>query len=321
MEIRSLRPEELDAWFDHCMYIFGGGNYSADWRRYFQNHWENDPWRNLEDILVAVDGAEIASTVRIFHRRLFLFGEEVPTGGIGEVSTKPAYRGQGLASALLAAAIRRMEERGMRLSLLSAGIQDFYARLGWRVVPRRWRRTALPEAGGDGTGFRRMDPALDLPALRSLHAAYSGRLNGPIVRDDEFYWSHWFRTEVKSCWVAEEKPGAPHAYLCATAKEGRVRVTEFGAAPGREEALDPLAVRAARELDPAAREISIPAVVPVHQPPTGEEEDRDQMIRLVLPGRLGGVEFRDTDALVAEIARRAAHDPGAGFVFWAIDSY
>lgn len=320
MEIRSLRPEELDAWLDHCMYVFGGGEYSDTWRRYFQHHWANDPWRNLDDILVAVDGTEIAATVRIFHRRLFLFGEAVPMGGIGEVSTKPAYRGQGLASGLLEAAARRMEERGMTVSLLGAGIQDFYARLGWRVVPFRWHRTAVPKGSVDA-GFRRADLDRDLPAMRSLHAAYNGRLNGPVVRDDEFYWTHWFSTEIKGCWVAEDKPGAPYAYLCATAKDGRVTVAEFGAASGREEVFDSLAAHAARELDPAAGQIARPAVIRAHRPMVGEDVDRHQMMRLLRPARLGGVELRDTDALVAEIERRAASDARAGFVFWAIDNY
>ena len=87
MEFRRLRPEELEDWFTHLVSVFALGS-SKGGREYFLRHWENDPWKNLEDIFVAVEAGQILSTVRIMPRRIFLAGEEVTMGGIGEVSTK-----------------------------------------------------------------------------------------------------------------------------------------------------------------------------------------------------------------------------------------
>ena len=44
MEFRALYPEELEAWFDHVTHVFSGN------RQYFVNHWENDPWKDIEGI-------------------------------------------------------------------------------------------------------------------------------------------------------------------------------------------------------------------------------------------------------------------------------
>lgn len=63
----------------------------------------NDPDRTPEGIFVALDSSAgvIASTVRVFTRRIIVQGGEFKLGGIGEVSTKSQYRRQGLASKLL----------------------------------------------------------------------------------------------------------------------------------------------------------------------------------------------------------------------------
>jgi hypothetical protein len=42
MEIRSLRPDELEDWTIHCEQVFGDVN-----RDYFRRHFENDPWRDF----------------------------------------------------------------------------------------------------------------------------------------------------------------------------------------------------------------------------------------------------------------------------------
>jgi hypothetical protein len=86
MELRTLRPEELDAWLDFVHRVFNVP------RAYCARHWHNDPWRSCEGIRVAVDRGQILSTVRVFRRRIYLGGVPVTMGGIGEVSTDPAYQ-------------------------------------------------------------------------------------------------------------------------------------------------------------------------------------------------------------------------------------
>lgn len=55
---------------------------------YFKKHYYCVPYKNIESIFVAVHGNEIASTVRLFCRKMYFHGNEIKVGGIGEVSTK-----------------------------------------------------------------------------------------------------------------------------------------------------------------------------------------------------------------------------------------
>ena len=136
MEFRALYPEELEAWLDHVTSVFTGG------RQYFSNHWHNDPWRDAEGIRVAVDNGTIVSTVRVFIRKMFLHGEPITVGGIGEVSTRPEYRRRGIATQLLKDSIRFMEDRDIAVSVLF-GSQRIYSIEGWEKVPRYYARQSF----------------------------------------------------------------------------------------------------------------------------------------------------------------------------------
>ncbi|KAL6058081.1 putative acetyltransferase [Balamuthia mandrillaris] len=136
-EFRSLGEEELEVWFDHLAFVF-----TQTPRNYFVSHWYNDPWRTVDGIFVAVDKnardnkVVIASTVRVYCRKVYVRGTTFSMGGIGEVSTKPQYRSMGLASALLQKASTWMQHTGMVLgSLHTSNAIPFYKSLGWQSVP------------------------------------------------------------------------------------------------------------------------------------------------------------------------------------------
>ena len=145
MEFRALYPDELEKWLDHVTHVFTGG------RQYFSNHWHNDPWRDPEGIRIAVDDGTIVSTVRVFIRKMFLHGEPVTVGGIGEVSTRPEYRRRGLATQLLKDSIQFMVSRDIVMSSLH-GSQQIYSVEGWEKVPSLLCETTLrcSKTGGMG---------------------------------------------------------------------------------------------------------------------------------------------------------------------------
>ena len=225
MEFRALRGSELEAWFDHAATVFSTP------RAHFVNHWFNDPWKDLEGIRVAVDGGRIASTVRVFMRRIYLGGVRVAAGGIGEVSTLPEYRRRGLATRLLRDAVGFMRERGIAVSSLF-GDQGIYRAEGWERVPLYY---AWRQMGAKVDRAFRIRPANlaegpELEELSALYDAYARRFNGTLVRDHPGYWRDWFPTESPRVWVAEAQ-GAVKAYLSLSAngkKEG-LEVKEFAA--------------------------------------------------------------------------------------------
>lgn len=215
IEIRSLRQDELPQWFEHVSAVF-----TKTPRSYFERHWYADPWRDLQGIRVAVDGDRIAGTVRVFRRRVHLGGQVVSMGGIGEVSTRPEYRGQGISFRLLEDALRIMESWGLAVSMLFASRHGHYGRHGWTLVRNPLRSVLVdPSSVVDpSTAVDRSAPASapapaapvgeiqcrpldlgnqgDLAQVMDLYTRYVGAtLDGPVVRDDPEYWRDWVSVE------------------------------------------------------------------------------------------------------------------------------
>ena len=223
MEFRALRAAELETWFDHAATVFNTP------RAHFVNHWHNDPWKDLEGIRVAVDGGAIASTVRVFMRRMHLGGEPVAAAGIGEVSTLPQYRRRGLATRLLRDAVGFMQERGVAISSLF-GDQGIYGAEGWERIPLYYARKQMAPEAAAAFHVRPADlrQGPELEALATLYAAYARRFNGTFLRDHPGYWRDWFAAESPRVWVAEAE-GEVTAYLslAASGKAEEFEVKEF----------------------------------------------------------------------------------------------
>ena len=221
MEFRALRPEELEAWLDHVTSVFTGG------RQYFSNHWHNDPWRDPEGIRIAVDNGTIVSTVRVFIRKIFLHGEPITMGGIGEVSTRSEYRRRGIATQLLKDSIRFMESRDIVVSVLF-GSQRIYSIEGWEKVPRYYARQSFTAKKQSEWEVRRanFDDEVEVKRIADLYDRYARKFNGTLVRDEIAYWTQWVQTESPNAWVAE-RDGNIEGYISVTPREDELSVKEF----------------------------------------------------------------------------------------------
>ena len=221
MEFRALYPEELETWLDHVTSVFTGG------RQYFSNHWHNDPWRDPEGIRIALDKGAIVSTVRVFIRKMFLHGEPITVGGIGEVSTRPEYRRRGIATQLLKDSIRFMESRDIVMSSLH-GSQHIYSIEGWEKVPRYYARQPFSAKKRSAWEVRpvNFDDAAEVKQIADLYDQYARKFNGTFVRDEIAYWTQWVRTESSNAWVAERN-GIIEGYVSVVRSEDELRVKEF----------------------------------------------------------------------------------------------
>ena len=223
MEFRALYPDELEKWLDHVTHVFTGG------RQYFSNHWHNDPWRDPEGIRIAVDNGTIVSTVRVFIRKMFLHGEPVTVGGIGEVSTRPEYRRRGLATQLLKDSIQFMVSRDIVMSSLH-GSQQIYAVEGWEKVPRYSAKQPFAAQKQVEWDVRpaNFDDAAEVERIAAVYDGYARKFNGTFVRDDIAYWTKWVRTESPSAWIAE-RDGEIEGYVSVVRREDQLNVEEFAA--------------------------------------------------------------------------------------------
>ena len=221
MEFRALYPDELETWLDHVTSVFTGG------RQYFSNHWYNDPWRDAEGIRIAIDNGTIVSTVRVFIRKMFLHGELITVGGIGEVSTRPEYRRRGIATQLLKDSIKFMEESGIAVSSLH-GSQQIYSIEGWEKVPRCYARQTFTAEKQSAWKVRpaNFDNGAEVKRIAELYDRYARKFNGTFVRDEMEYWTKWVQTESSNAWVAERN-GSIEGYVSVVQREDEMTVKEF----------------------------------------------------------------------------------------------
>lgn len=183
----------------------------------------------------------VVGSVRVFHRKIYLGGEAVSMGGIGEVCTREEHRGEGIARRLLAMAVEYMRSQGITVSSLHAGpaVAGLYESLGYRDVPvslssRSWesllelceRLDPGPAPGnpvfetlyGGGAPPRR----LPWEQMAVLHAAYTRHYNGCVARGTkgeqaEAYWRQWALPGMLSAgrsltliWECSVERGAAH---------------------------------------------------------------------------------------------------------------
>ncbi|CAN5683880.1 hypothetical protein BH11ARM2_BH11ARM2_09370 [soil metagenome] len=111
----------------------------------------------------AFAGGRIVSSVHVFMRLIRdREGRPMKVGGIGSVSTHPDFRKQGLSGRLLELAVAGMEEAGCVWSFLGTGVNDHYARYGWRTVSTPdLTGDLLPNAEGDVRTLTPDDATLD----------------------------------------------------------------------------------------------------------------------------------------------------------------
>ena len=138
---RTITRAEVDTWAELCGTVFDAG------KQYFINHFERDPDAREAGIWVALDDGKLVSSVRVFHRCVYISGQRVSMGGIGEVCTLPEYQKRGLSAELLKRSVGYMREQGLNISLLFTGSNNHYARQGWATFIRNNAKVDLSAAG------------------------------------------------------------------------------------------------------------------------------------------------------------------------------
>jgi ribosomal protein S18 acetylase RimI-like enzyme len=160
VETRPVRPEQRRAIFEAEVDAFAGhwgaGPDDGSERRW--QEFERDPLnRDASLWQVAWAGDEVVGMVRpyINEEENVRFG--VSRGWCENISTRAAWRGRGIASALICRALRALRDRGMTEAALSVDAQNetgavrLYESMGFQVVAREleWRRP-LDEGPGSG---------------------------------------------------------------------------------------------------------------------------------------------------------------------------
>jgi GNAT superfamily N-acetyltransferase len=208
-----------------------------DDRSFFARYNENDRAFRDELCLVARDNGRIVTTVQIFDRRIRLMGQEMAMGGIGSVYTLKEFRKRGIASELMRLSLRTMEREAFELSLLFAERLKFYSGFGWESVQRQF--TAISSADSIRTEstveLDDFQPQRDLKEVSRIHESYSGRFDGTVVRDRDYWVGNLaFAGNPSEIFVIARVHGRIEGYGRAVTFHQIPMLMEYGYLPGCE---------------------------------------------------------------------------------------
>jgi len=123
----------LAATFD----IWHDGLNPAGYRRYYSAQRGTAWGRSHLHRWALVGAGEVLASAKVYDLAAVLDGRPIRVVGLGAVFTQPAHRGRGCARTLIDRLLERAGGEGADLALLFSEIgADYYARLGFSVVPR-----------------------------------------------------------------------------------------------------------------------------------------------------------------------------------------
>lgn len=131
-----------------------------------------------------MDGEQWASRLWIVDKEMRIGGSSVRIGGISSVETGEKYRGQGLATQVMEAALKLMQREAYHATILH-GIPDFYHRFGYAVCMPEYelRLTTVDAERAQGSATLREPKDADWPAIARLYNGENAYRTGTIVRD------------------------------------------------------------------------------------------------------------------------------------------
>jgi predicted N-acetyltransferase YhbS len=176
----------LDRILDDTHSIWSDGLARAAYGRFFAAQIAT-PWgRTHLRRFALVDGDEVPASAKLYVFDAVLDGAPIRVAGLGAVFTAPAARRRGAARDLIEQLLERAGGEGADLALLFSEIgPDYYARLGFEVIPtldRQLRVTESTRYGAPMTMVRGGDDR-DLKDIVAMGAARAEPYRFHLTRD------------------------------------------------------------------------------------------------------------------------------------------
>lgn len=239
MQVRSIRPEEIDCCLDLLDKAFEDTP-----RDYFKKYFDGgDPWFKPEYTRLCDEDGVLVSTVQICNRYLRYGSESLVMGGIANVGTPAEYRGKGYSSEALKSSIEVMSADKMDFSILLTSINAFYERQGWVTVTMHRSHAQLKaslEASALPYTVRPYSDA-DVETVVDIFNEFNASVVFSTIRTAE-YWDGFVNNPQSSTYEVfiAESDGEPVAYVAGNGGKDSFNVAELCCLNGHEDALIPL---------------------------------------------------------------------------------
>lgn len=250
----EIRPIRNRAELEECYDLWGNVFAENESRSFFQERLDYDESYHYDTTWIAKVDGEIASSVQIFPYDTRFGNTVLRVGGIGNVATKPEFRGKGLAKEILHAQIHWMGSYGFNLSLLFTGIYSFYHQMGWRQIPERMFRFDREMGGGmnGALGQKRANvksgldngkngivPAnlpQDLEGLIHVYEAWNHKQGNSMARTEQYWqnqikWKH----ESASNFLIKRENESIVAYIRLRHRDSNTEILEACYLNGKED--------------------------------------------------------------------------------------
>ncbi|MCX5246015.1 GNAT family N-acetyltransferase [Streptomyces sp. NBC_00201] len=183
-DLRVLRRDDWDEWYDNLIRAFGGRPESAE---------ERELWRQLTETdrsLGVWDGDMCVATAGAFGFRLTVpGGAAVSVAGVTMVSVAATHRRRGLLTSMMRRQLDDVRSWGEPLAVLTASEPAIYGRFGYGVgtfnvnaeIDTTRVRLSVPP-GTDDVRLRYASPAGSLGACEAVYAQLVARRPGMVAR-------------------------------------------------------------------------------------------------------------------------------------------
>ncbi|WP_200303189.1 GNAT family N-acetyltransferase, partial [Streptomyces adelaidensis] len=183
-ELRALRKEDWNVWYNNLVRAFGGPPEAAEEREVWQALTEYD--RSIG----AWDDGQCVGTAGAFDFRLTVpGGSVVPAAGVTMVSVAATHRRRGVLTSMMRRQLDDIRSWGQSLAVLTASESVIYGRFGYGVASYRLgveidtvrARLSVPP-GTDDVRLRYADPAEVLDVCEAVYARRVAERPGMLVR-------------------------------------------------------------------------------------------------------------------------------------------
>ncbi|MBD9703261.1 GNAT family N-acetyltransferase [Streptomyces sp. ID01-12c] len=183
-ELRALRKEDWNVWYDNLLRAFGGDTEPAE---------ERELWQALTpyDRSIGVwDGDQCVGTAGAFDFRLTVpGGAVVPAAGVTMVGVAATHRRRGVLTSMMRRQLDDIRSWGEPLAVLTASEPVIYGRFGYGLATQRLSadidttrvQLSVPP-GTDDVRLRYADPAEVLDACEAVYARLVPERPGMLER-------------------------------------------------------------------------------------------------------------------------------------------
>ncbi|GHI07709.1 hypothetical protein AQI88_25670 [Streptomyces cellostaticus] len=216
-ELKVLRPDEWDGWWDHLVRAFGDGPASAEERELDKSLTEFD--RSL----AVRDGDAVVGTAGAFSFRMTVPGGAlIPAAGVTMVSVAATHRRRGVLTSMMRRQLDDVRALGEPLAVLQASEPAIYGRFGYGAATFQLHAEidtsrvalALP-SGTDDVRLHYAKPADVLDSCEAVYAALVPLRPGMLARRPG-----WERAGLLD--PASERDGASALQCVVAEREGEV---------------------------------------------------------------------------------------------------